>query len=77
MKKLKIALYTRSFPPKGGGIATSHYNIYNLLKEDYDIKVFVYGEKENSTSPNVFKRSTWSRFNALIMQLIKFKFSFR
>lgn len=74
MDKFKIALYTRSFPPKGGGIATSHFNIYNLLKKDYDIKVFVYGEFENSTTSHVFKRKTWPWLNALVMLLIKFKF---
>ena len=74
MGKFKIALYTRSFPPKGGGIATSHFNIYNLLKKDYDIKVFVYGEFENSTTSHVFKRKTWPWLNALVMLLIKFNF---
>jgi len=48
MKKLKIALYTSTFPPKLGGIATSNYNLYHLLKTHYDIKLFVYNDTINN-----------------------------
>lgn len=50
MNKTKIALYTTTFPPKLGGIATSNYNIYNLLKNHYDVKLFVYNEKITKTN---------------------------
>jgi len=53
MSKLKIALYTTTFPPKLGGIATSNYNLYNLLKESYDIKLFVYNESNFLNDKNI------------------------
>lgn len=68
--KIKIALYTSTYPPKSGGIATSNYNIYNLLKDKYSIKVFVHGESnpKNSDSNIVY---TTSKFDKLFIRLVK------
>ena len=56
MKKLKIALFTTTFPPKLGGIATSNFNIYNLLEPYHDIKVFVYNDTRTKSHDAVVKR---------------------
>jgi len=55
MKK-KIAIYTESFPPKSGGVAVAQYNLYHLLKNLYDIKIFVYSEDNDSFDNEVIKR---------------------
>lgn len=74
MSKLKIALYTRSFPPKSGGVSTAHYNIYNLLKDKYEVMMFVYDETENSTSNTVVKRKTIPWVNNLLIFTLKWKY---
>ena len=58
MKKYKIGIVTPTFPPKGGGIATSHYNIYQLLKEHHDIKVFAYNDWREKNEDKAIKRKT-------------------
>ena len=57
MKKLKIALYTSTFPPKLGGIATSNYNLYHLLKTHYDIKLFVYNDTINNNKNVIYSKT--------------------
>ena len=57
MKKLKIALYTSTFPPKLGGIATSNYNLYHLLKAHYDIKLFVYNDTINNNKNVIYSKT--------------------
>lgn len=74
MAKYKIALYTQTFPPKGGGVSTSHYNIYNLLKEDFDIKVLAFNEKVGSRDTNVIKLSNIGWLHNVMMWFIKLKF---
>lgn len=52
--RLKIALYTPSFPPKGGGIASVHFQLYYLLKEKYNVKVFIYQDKSENVQNKEF-----------------------
>lgn len=58
MKKYKIGIVTPTFPPKGGGIATAHYNIYQLLKEKHDVRVFAYNDEPEKNEHEVIKRKT-------------------
>lgn len=58
----KIAILSDKFPPlSGGGIATSNYNLYRLLKEKgYDVKVFTYLDnyeevKEIKKDSNIYR----------------------
>lgn len=74
MSKLKIAIYTRSFPPKSGGVSTAHYNIYNLLKDTYEVKMFVYDENDHLTQNHVVKRKTIPWINHLILIALKWKY---
>lgn len=74
MNRLKIALYTQSFPPKGGGVSTTHFNMFKLLNDTYNVKVFAFNENENFTSETLVKRKTIRWFTNLLFQIIKFKY---
>ena len=74
MKKLKIAIYTQTFPPKGGGVSTSHYNLYNILKDDYDVEVYAFNETLNLEEDSVKKYKTITWINQLVMRFLKLKF---
>ncbi|KGE86623.1 MAG: glycosyltransferase family 4 protein [Flavobacteriaceae bacterium] len=74
MTKLKIALYTQTFPPKGGGVSTSHYNIYNLLKDEYDIQVFAFNETVNEFDEQIVKLATIPLINRFILSLVKCRY---
>lgn len=71
MGKLKIALYTTTFPPKLGGIATSNYNIYNLLKSDYEIKVFVYNDENPAKQEDVIVRQVPKWLISIFLRFVK------
>jgi len=71
MAKLKIALYTTTFPPKLGGIATSNYNIYNLLKQHYNVKVFVYNDEHPAKQDDVVSRPIPNWVMSLFLRLVK------
>lgn len=64
----RIALYTESFPPKSGGVSVAQYNIYHLLKDVYDIKVYVFYEEIDFTDTNIIKR----RANPWIFNILKY-----
>jgi glycosyltransferase involved in cell wall biosynthesis len=68
----KIALYTESFPPKSGGVAVAQYNIYHLLKNEYDIKVFVYYEDLDFTDSIVIKRKPSKWLFGVLKKIILF-----
>ena len=74
MNNLKIAIYTKSFPPAGGGVATTHYNLINLLKPHFDVKVFVYDEDTNDFSNFYIKRRKNKFLERLVFKFIKFKY---
>lgn len=41
--RLKIVIVSSSFPPfSSGGISSSHFNLYNLLKTRYQVEVFTF-----------------------------------
>lgn len=44
----RIAIYTSSFPPKNGGIASAHYNLYLALARCHDVKAFVFDDKDGA-----------------------------
>lgn len=53
MKRKRIVIVTSSYPPKTGGIAASHYNIYRLLKDHYDVKVIAFDDADRGTDEDV------------------------
>jgi len=53
---MKIALYTPSLPPKGGGIATAHYNLCRLLRGQFDVKAFVFNEVVDAETGDIMRR---------------------
>lgn len=68
MAKIKIGIVTPTFPPKGGGIATTHFNIYQLLKDDYAVRVFAYNDDSlDNYDSNVIHRKS----NKIIANLLK------
>lgn len=58
MQKIKIGIVTPTYPPKKGGIATAHYNIYLLLNGLYNVKVFAYNDKKEKNENLIIKRQT-------------------
>jgi glycosyltransferase involved in cell wall biosynthesis len=55
---IRVALVTGAFPPKGGGIASAHYQLANLLKRAYDVRVFAYADPERRTEGHIVRRNT-------------------
>ncbi len=55
MTSRRIAIYTSSFPPKGGGIAAAHFNLYEQLSKQHDVKAFVFRDSETSESKCVVR----------------------
>jgi len=51
----RIAIYTSSFPPKTGGIASAHFNLFHKLSKEYDVKAFVFRDSDRSVMPNVIR----------------------
>lgn len=74
MSNLKVAIYTQTFPPKTGGVSTSHFNIYNLLKDSYTIKVFAFNEKESITSDTIVKRSNIKWLSNILFKVVQIKY---
>ena len=58
MRRLRIAIITPSFPPKSGGIAVSHYNLFHLLKKEYEVRAFAYDDDDPEPCENVMRRKT-------------------
>ena len=54
----RIAVITPSFPPKSGGIATSHYNLFHLLKQEYTVHAFAYDDDDPEPHENVTRCKT-------------------
>jgi glycosyltransferase involved in cell wall biosynthesis len=71
---MRIAIYTRSFPPASGGVSTAHFQLYNLLRKSYEVKMFVYDEAKDSHEAHVVKRGTITWVNKILLRLIKFKY---
>lgn len=58
MKQLRIAIVTPSFPPKSGGIATSHFNLFHLLKRRFHVHAFAYNDADSTPLTDVTRRKT-------------------
>ncbi|NJO68989.1 MAG: glycosyltransferase family 4 protein, partial [Bacteroidetes bacterium] len=58
MKRYKIGIVTPTYPPKGGGIATAHFNIYQLLKDEHEVKVYAYNDIPEKNEGDIVKRKT-------------------
>ena len=73
---MKIGIVTPTFPPKGGGIATSHYNIYKLLQNDHELGVFVYGERSvpGKRDEQIYRQRTPGWLKGIINTILKLYF---
>jgi glycosyltransferase involved in cell wall biosynthesis len=47
MQRKRIAIYTSSFPPKTGGIAAAHYNLFQMFSAEHDVQAFVFRDFES------------------------------
>ncbi len=56
-KRYRIAIITRSFPPKSGGIASAHYNLFQLLRNDHDVRAFAFDDGDASTEQATLRKS--------------------
>lgn len=74
MRNLKIGIVTPSFPPQDGGIATAHYNLFHLLKDQYDVKVFVYNDNRPSEDQRVIKRKSPVFISEILLFFFKLYF---
>ena len=57
-KRYRVAIITRTFPPKRGGIASAHYNLYKLLQRDHDVRAFAFDDDDASPHPDVVRRKS-------------------
>lgn len=71
MKGLRIAVVTPTFPPKSGGIAAAHYNLFHLLRTRYEVMAFVYDDDEPSPTAGVVQRKTPSFLAKLLPSLLR------
>jgi glycosyltransferase involved in cell wall biosynthesis len=71
-KKIKIAIIASSFPPfGGGGVVSSHYNLYNLFKsKGYAIKAFTFVDIHKERNDGIHRTSLPSIFDAIIRLII-------
>jgi glycosyltransferase involved in cell wall biosynthesis len=65
-ERYRVAIVTRSFPPKSGGIASAHYNLFQLLRADHDVKAFAFDD-ENAPAPDAVGRKS-SRAAASVLE---------
>jgi glycosyltransferase involved in cell wall biosynthesis len=54
-RRLRIAIYATTCPPQGGGIASSHYNLYRLLREEHDVRVFAFLDGRSNGDPDIIR----------------------
>lgn len=54
----RIAIYTRSYPPKGGGIAAAHFSLAQCLRREHEVAIFAFDDDDASQEPNVFRART-------------------
>jgi len=71
--KPRIAIYTRTFPPKGGGVASAHYNLYLLLRRDYDVKVFAFDDSCPSVDPDAVRMKSPAAISKILRFYVKRK----
>lgn len=54
-ERKRIAIYTSSFPPKSGGIAAAHYNLFCHLSQRHDVKAFVISDPSEKDTDAVIR----------------------
>jgi glycosyltransferase involved in cell wall biosynthesis len=54
-ERKRIAIYAGSFPPKWGGIAAAHYNIFCHLSERHDVRAFIISDESEPDTTNVVR----------------------
>lgn len=64
--RYRVAIVTRTFPPRSGGIASAHYNLFKLLSLDHDVKAFAFDDDNEIPNPDVVRRKS-SRVAAGVM----------
>lgn len=74
MHNIKIGIVTPSFPPQDGGIATAHYNLFHLLKDHYDVRVFAYNDDRPSEDIRIIKRKSPGFFSEILLFFFKLYF---
>lgn len=53
--EIRLAVFTTTFPPLGGGVETVQYNLYHELKNNFDVKIFAYYENRGQLDVNVVR----------------------
>lgn len=54
-ERKRIAIYTGSFPPKWGGIAAAHYNLFLELSKRHEVKAFVTADNSEADTEDVLR----------------------
>ena len=67
----RIAIYTSSYPPKSGGIASAHYNLSSRLQQRHDVRVFTYRDAERAAFPHVVHGRPWPGMKALFRVVLR------
>lgn len=60
--RYRIATITRTYPPKGGGIAAAHFNLARCLRKRHDVGIFAFDDDDVAVEPNVTRAKTASPF---------------
>jgi glycosyltransferase involved in cell wall biosynthesis len=55
----RIALFTSSYPPKTGGIASAHFNLCSRLRQRHDVHVFTYRDPDCRPQEGVTHGHAW------------------
>ncbi|QDV69539.1 Spore coat protein SA [Rosistilla carotiformis] len=56
--RYRIAVITRTYPPKGGGIAAAHFNLARCLRKRHDVGIFAFDDNDAAVEPNVTRAKT-------------------
>ena len=64
-ERYRIAIVTRTFPPRSGGIASAHYNLFKLLESQHDVRAFAFDDDNSSPSRDVVRRKSSPALNRL------------
>lgn len=71
MKPPSIAVVTPAFPPKGGGVATAHYNLFRLLSRVHETRAFAYDDADPTPCPEVVRRKSPRAVAALLSRILR------
>ncbi len=65
-ERYRVAIVTRTFPPRGGGIASAHYNLFKLLSSAHEVRAFAFDDDDTAPVADAVRRKS-SRLPAALL----------